>query len=141
MIDSMLAASAAQRERRILLSVPGLPIDLTCVTLDKRTVERCQQSAERLYGRKPGLWNWHLCASLIGNATQEIEFNGVRLEDEDGDPITFGMCARFGVTEMVEAVGKTLGRDGNVVALGRALLDESGYDREGNPVVEEADPS
>lgn len=140
-LDAMFAASEAQRERRILLTVPGLPTDLTCVTIDKVTYQRAQQSAERLYAKKPTLWNWHMCASLISGCTEQIEFNGDRLEDEGGDPITFKATAHFGVENAVDAVRKVCGHDGNVLTLGRALLSESGYDPDTLGIVaEEADP-
>ena len=138
--ERILAEAAAVRERRILLSVPGTQTDLTCATLNIDLVQRCKAAAEKLYPRKTLKANWHFLASLVGNSTLEIESRGDLWTDEDGDPVTFRSPARFGATEMVEAVRKAVG-DGGVITLGSALLEESGFDAEGNPVVEEADPT
>lgn len=136
----ILAQAAALRERKILLSVPGTRTDLTCATLSIDDVQRCKASAEKRYPRKSLKANWHFLASLIGGATLEIENDGDMWTDTDGDPVTFRALTNFGVTEVVEAVRITVG-DGGVIPLGSALLEESGFDTDGNPVVEEADPS
>ena len=130
----------AKRERHILLPVPGSPrTALMFKTVTSEVLGRCQKSAKRLYPNNSMRESNQVNLALIAECCIEIWQDGATTLLESGDPARFTdrevqQDPLVGVATASEAVAKIVGRDGDVGAVAAALMRESGYDRDGEPL-------
>ena len=135
----------AKRERRILLSVPGSPgVDLVFKTASAETVGKCQKSGKRVHPKDEMMAAHQANLALISMCCIEIWQDGETTLLESGDPAVFTdreVQADVEVATASEAVSAVVGRDGDVSVIAAALLRESGFDTEGNPLESEENPT
>jgi len=129
--------------RRILLPVPGSPrTALLFETLDQDTWGRCRKQAEKVYRNNPMMQARQINLALIAACCIEIWQDDVATLLPNGDPAKFTdrevqQDPEIAVATAPEAVAKIVGRDGDVGALAAALMRESGFSSDGEPLEAE----
>lgn len=135
----------AKRERRVLLPVPGSPgVSLLFRTVTAGDVAFAQKGGKRLYPKDDILAAHQANLTLISRCCQEIWQNDEATLNDAGDPVGFGdreTLEDLGVATAGEAVAKVVGRDGDVGTLAVALLSESGFDADGQPLEGTENPT
>ena len=140
LFDVAVGEANAKRDRHILLPVPGSPrTALMFTTVTAEVLGSCQKAAKRLYPNNTMQRANQANLALIAECCTEIWQDGVTTLLDSGDPARFKdrevqQDPRVGVATASEAVAKIVGRDGDVGALAAALMRESGYDADGEPL-------
>lgn len=128
--EKVKAASAAARERRVLLPVPGGPVSLLCRTLTQDEFGRSQRLGKRLAPKDDAKASLLISKAILADATVEIWVDGETWIDGEGLPLTFddkALHAEMGVADRLDAVGAVVGRDGDIETMSSVLIRESGY--------------
>ena len=142
LLSKAFGEADAKREKRVLLSVPDSSSEILCRTLTAEDVSRAEKGANRLFPKDSTLSGIQQRRALLAAACVEVWVDGETVLDSNGDPLTFrdkAFQAEAEVATASEAVSKLVGLDGDVVTLGNVLMRESGFDDDGNRVVQEGE--
>lgn len=144
-LDEIFGESNASRERRILLPhpLPSRRLSLLCRTLTSDEIGASWKMSERLARKSDARHKLLHMTNLLALATLEIWRDDEPVCGSNGDPLTFEddeLLARAKVADRMDAVPKVVGRDGDIIVMGDALVEQSGYTDDGYEVGE-ADPT
>lgn len=144
-LDGIIAEADASRERRILLPVPleSRHVSLLCRTVTSEEVGASIRLGERLAPKNNARAKLLHCKNILAVATVEIWRNDEPVCGSDGEPINFGddeLLKRAKVADKLDAVPKIVGRDGDIIVMGDALLEQSGYTSEGYQLPDTESP-
>lgn len=128
--ERIKAKAEKARQRRVLLPVPTSDVTIVCRTLTQEEVTSCSYIGERIGRRNRAKVSRIVSRALIATGALEIWDGDEVWTDASGRPLTFDddeVQAAFEVADRLDAVQAAIGRDGDIDAMAKALIQESGF--------------
>lgn len=128
--ERIRAKAEKARQRRVLLPVPTSDVTVVCRTLTQDEITSCSDQGERIGRKNKAKVSRIVSRALIATGALEIWDGDEVWTDASGRPLTFDddeVQAAFEVADRLDAVQAAIGRDGDIDAMAKALIQESGF--------------